>query len=653
MPRMRLVTSFLIVSALGLAQVKPVPPKGVAVSAADRTELETGLARLKQSLTGLKDNPLMPDVAIYYNAVRYALENDEFFKPEEVARAKDLLTQGRIRAANLAAKNTPWTTQTGLVVRGYVSKLDKSVQPYGLVIPPSYSPTAPHRWRLDTWFHGRNELLSEGNFITDRQKNPGEFTPRDTIVLHLYGRYCNANKLAGEVDLFEALEAVKRQYAIDENRIVVRGFSMGGAAAWHIAAHHAGLWAAAAPGAGFSETPDFLKIWAKEDLKPTWWEQKLWHLYDATDYAVNFFNLPLVAYNGDIDGQKQAADVMEKAMAAEKMRLTRVVGPQTGHKYHPDSKVEINRIVDANAERGREAYPRRVRFTTWTLAYNRMKWVTVEALGEHWKRARLDAEVTGERGIDVKTEHVEAFALEFGPGGCPLDPAAAPTVTVNGQRVLAAPPMSDRSWVGRFHRANGKWVAGPLPASLRKAHGLQGPIDDAFLDSFLMVKPTGTPMAPGVAKWVAGEQQHAITEWRRQFRGEAQVRDDSAVSDADIAASNLILWGDPGSNRVLARIADKLPVKWTAEAVMVGAKKYPAGTHAPVLIYPNPLNPKKYVVLNSGFTFREYDYLNNARQVPKLPDWAVIDTTTPPDERWPGKVVEAGFFGEKWEIVTR
>ena len=69
-----------------------------------------------------------------------------------------------------------------------------------------------------------------------------------------------------------------------------------------------------------------------------------------------------------------------------------------------------------------------------------------------------------------------------------------------------------------------------------------------------------------------------------------------------------------------------------------------------MLIYPNPLNPKKYVVLNSGFTFREYDYLNNARQVPKLPDYAVIDVTTPPNSRHPGKVVRAGFFGEKWEL---
>jgi hypothetical protein len=38
--------------------------------------------------------------------------------------------------------------------------------------------------------------------------------------------------------------------------------------------------------------------------------------------------------------------------------------------------------------------------------------------------------------------------------------------------------------------------------------------------------------------------------------------------------------------------------------------------------------------------------------VPKLPDWAVVDVNTPPSTRWPGKVVEAGFFGERWEVVA-
>src|SRR5262249_35427770 len=154
----------------------------------------------------------------------------------------------------------PWTTATGLVARGYVSKIDESVQPYGLVVPASYQPGLPFRYRLDCWFHGRGENLSELNFIDGRERSPGEFTPRGTFVLHPYGRYCNANKFAGEVDLFEALEQVRKSYPIDENRLLVRGFSMGGAACWQFAVHYAGQWAAAAPGAGFAETAEFLKV---------------------------------------------------------------------------------------------------------------------------------------------------------------------------------------------------------------------------------------------------------------------------------------------------------------------------------------------------------------------------------------------------------
>jgi len=147
--------------------------------------------------------------------------------------------------------------------------------------------------------------------------------------------------------------------------------------------------------------------------------------------------------------------------------------------------------------------------------------------------------------------------------------------------------------------------------------------------------------------------KHAIDHWRKQFRGEARVKDDSAISDADIAAHNLVLWGDPSSNKVLAKIADKLPVRWDARQVRLGAETFPSEHHIPVLIYPNPLNPKRYVVLNSGFTFREYDYLNNARQVPKLPDFAVIDVRTPPSSRLPGKVATAGFFDEAWKLPEK
>jgi Prolyl oligopeptidase family len=639
---------FLMAVQVCLPAAKQVPPPGIEVPATDRAELESGLSQLQKSIDGLKGNPLLPDVMIYHKAVKFALDGGEFYKPGEIPQAKKLLAEGQARAQALASGKAPWTSATGLVVRAYISKIDGSVQPYGLVVPPSFAADRPHKWRLDAWFHGRGENLSEVNFLTDREKNMGEFTPRDTIVLHLYGRYCNASKFAGEVDFFEALEDVKKHYNIDERRILVRGFSMGGATVWHIAAHHAGEWAAAAPGAGFAETGEYVADYRTGKIKPEWWEQKLWHLTNASDYALNFFQLPVVAYNGEIDPQKQAADMMEKAMQPYGMTLSRVYGPNTAHKYHPDSKVEINRIVDAVAERGNDPYPKKIRFSTWTLAYNRMKWVTVDGLEKHWERATVEAEITNDHTVTAKTTNVSAITMQMGPGASALEEAANTSVVLDGQSLAVMGPKTDRSWVAHFHKSGGKWITGE-DTGLRKQHGLQGPIDDAFLDSFVMVTPTGKPMVPEIASWVTSELSHASRFWRGQFRGEMPLRKDSEITEADIAHSNLILWGDPGSNSVLGRVVAKLPIRWTESSVTIDGKDYPAATTVPVMIYPNPLNPIKYVVINSGVTFRESSNTSNSLQVAMLPDFCGVDITAPPNEKWPGKIVGAGFFGERWQ----
>jgi len=658
-PRSFLPTLLACLLAAQAAE-RPVPAPGVPVPEADRVALEAGLRQLQASIEKLNTRHapkslLVADVKIYAEAVRYALRYNEFLKPEEIQRGKELLRQGQERADQLLSGRAPWAVQSGLVVRGYPSRIDDSVQPYGLVIPSSWSPGSPHRWRLDAWFHGRNESLTELNFIHDRQTNAGQFTPPDTIVLHLYGRYCNANKFAGEVDLFEALDAVKQHYRIDPDRINVRGFSMGGAATWHIAAHHAGLWASAAPGAGFAETAEFLKVFQNETVQPAWWEQKLWRMYDATAYALNFFNLPVVAYSGEKDRQIQAAQVMERELAKEGITLRHIIGPDTQHRYHPDSKMIIDRHIDAITARGRDPYPRRIKFVTYTLAYNRMKWLQVDGLEQHWEQARVDAEITGSRRVAVRTRNVSLLTLEFGPGGCPLDVDAKATISIDGSAVTVPGPLSDRSWRVTLAKSGGAWrIAGAKDSEgLRKRHGLQGPIDHAFMDRFVMVKPTGPPMFPQTHGWVRAEMERAITEWRRHFRGEPIVKNDEEVNADDILNANLILWGDPSSNKVLGRVTAKLPAGWSAGAVSIGGESFPADVHVPVFIYPNPLNPNRYVVVNSGFTFREYDYLNNARQVPKLPDYAIVDTRTPPDSRWPGKIAHAGFFDESWEAPKK
>lgn len=651
----------ILIMALPLSgqEIRRVPPAGIEVSGADRKELNDGLTELGTQIAdlsrSLESKPalleLLPDVQIFHNAARYALTYNEFFKADEIGKAKVLLKEGLDRAAALREGHAPWDHASGLIVRGYVSKIDGSVQPYGLVVPETVPNDPSRRRRLDIWYHGRGETLSEVNFLTDRQHSRGEFTPPDTIVLHPYGRYCNANRFAGEIDTFEALENVKKHYGIDANRILVRGFSMGGAACWMFATHHAGLWAGAAPGAGFSETAGFLHI---SDLNSVpWYQRKLWHWYDSTDYALNLFNCPTVAYSGGIDPQKQAADMMARAMSENGMTLVHVIGPNTPHRYEPNAKLEVARRMDSIVQRGRSEIPWHVKFTTWMLRYNRMLWVQVDGMETEWEQAIVEAKITHPLEVEVTTKNVTALTLTFEPGYCPLDTNHEPRVTIDHRQLTVPPPMSDRSWEVHFRRDGGTWqrVEAIDDGSLRKRHGLQGPIDDAFMDSFMMVRPTGQGPNEKTAVWVKTEMAHAIEHWRRQFRGDARVKDDAAIDERDIADNNLVLWGDPHSNLLLGRIADKLPIRWDDRAVHVGEKTYPAGSHVPVLIYPNPLNPKRYVVLNSGFTFREADYLNNARQTPKLPDWAVVDVTIPASPQAPGGIADAGFFGENWELT--
>jgi dienelactone hydrolase len=643
--------------------VRPIPPPGIQVPDDVRVRLSERVAQLGRALeafAGGADTPqrpksLLPDIRIFHKAVDWALRYDEFFHTNEFAAADRLLDEASRRLGALEQGRPYWLEARGLVVRGYVSRIDGSVQPYGLVVPESYNAHDGRDYRLDFWFHGRGEKLTELAFLDERMRRLGEFAPRGAFVLHPYGRYCNGARFAGETDAWEALADVQRRYPIDEDRLVVRGFSLGGAACWHLATHHAWRWAAAAPGAGFSETAEFLRVFQNEDLRPSWWEQKLWRLYDSTDHALNVGMVPLVAYSGEKDRQIQAAQAMEKAMAAHHLTLLHVIGPDTAHRYEPNAREEINHRVDALAAQGRVKVPPIVRFTTHTLRYPRMAWVTLDGLERHWEPAWVEARFTGNAEFDIRTRNVTGLTLRFGSGEYPFPIDEVPRITVDGQLLNGQRALSDRSWSAAFWREEGRWGhGGPSDDVVRKRHGLQGPIDDAFMDAFLFVRPTGRPLHPGVARWVESEFQRAVDHWRRHFRGDVSIRDDTQVTLDDMTTHHLVLWGDPGSNRVLARIAPSLPISWDSADIRLGADRYDAKSHAPILIYPNVLaGARRYIVVNSSFTFRDYDYLNNARQTPKLPDWAIVDLTQAPDSRQPGRIVNAGFFDESWRLAAR
>jgi hypothetical protein len=634
------------------------PPPGIPVPESDRRFLEHSLSSLFSKIHTLKSKQahadLLPDLEIFHKAVHDALVYDEIFDLKQIPAAKTLLEEGHKRADALILGQAPWTTAAGLVVRGFRSRVDGSIQPYGMVIPEGWTEKRSTRGMpLYSWCHGRGNTLSELAFLADRMKKPGEFTPPEALVVHVYGRFCNATKFAGETDFFEAAESVRTRYPVDPDRWIVAGFSMGGASTWHLAAHHAGLFAGASPGAGFAETAIYARVFDPEKTPPPWWEQLLWRQYDATASAGNLFNLPLVAYSGEEDGQIQSAHIMAEAMTAEGLTLEHLVGPKTGHKYEPETKKRLDARLRDLALKGRDPFPREVRFTTYTLRYHQMEWLTLDSLEKHWERAHVNAQLPGGNHVTFQTRNVAALTFGF-PHQLPSPFDGAPTLEVDGQQLEAPWPASGKSgWSAQLQKRNGKWtlITEPsAPATLAKVHGLTGPIDDAFMDPFIFVKPTGKSPHPKVGSWVESEMQRAFPQWRTVFRGEPPVKNDTEISEEDIASRNLVLWGDPSSNSVIRKILPQLPFRWTEAVLSMGHLSVSAAEHVPVLIFPNPLNPKHYVVLNSSFTFREGSSVTNSQQTPKLPDWALINLAIPPSNLAPGLIVDAGFFNENWQL---
>ncbi len=203
-----------------------------------------------------------------------------------------------------------------------------------------------------------------------------------------------------------------------------------------------------------------------------------------------------------------------------------------------------------------------------------------------------------------------------------------------------------------WYKREGKWTDEPLDPgpALAKRPGMQGPIDDAFMSSFLFVLPSRPCRHGVVQRFVDREVEFARSRWRQIMRGEDRVVLDTELTSEQIRTCNLVCFGDFQSNRYLASIASSLPFKWSDKELVVGTKKYDPAKHAVVMIYPNPQAPDRYVVVNSGITFREFSNKTNSRQIAMLPDWSILDVTQPSDGIYPGIVEDAGFFDEAWKL---
>ena len=661
----RLFLCVIALPSLGWGQrpVAPLPP--VVLTPVQRQQLDSSVATLDRILGELgakgADASLVADVAIFHKAGRALQENpDEFFVPEDVPKHLAMIEQGVTRGQDLLAGRSPWITQPARRLHGYVSALDGSVQPYGLRVPASYDGSKPVR--LYVWLHGREQRLTEAAFLDRAQRaTPSTSNPADEgqIQLDVYGRWNGiAYHWAGEADVFEAIAAVRARYQIDPQRILLRGFSMGGCGAWHIALHHPGFFAAAEIGAGTwpsrSQLPGF----------PAYQQGPLRIYENINDWSLNAFNLPVAGHGGENEtgtssipppppgtnarGQLESSLHVRAQLEKEGFPSTgdpfdlRVPGTparffiskNTGHGTGPEVRQKLDSFLKEHGDRGLVSADH-IRFVTFTTRYPHSGWVSVEHLAKHYQRAEVNARrLEGGRRYEVTTRNITRLTLR--------ETGSASTLAIDGQTL----PVKSAAAL-TIEKTNGRWAMAKPVKGLHKSHALQGPIDDAFLSPFLLVRPTGQPWNQAAHEQALRLLARFDRLYAKGLRAHPRVKDDKDVTADDIAKYNLVLFGDPGSNRWIAKTQGKTPLRWTRQQVSLGAQRYSAADHLPALVYPNPLAPQRYVVINSGMTIEDREY-RGEYGMPRLGDYAILRVKA--QEEWP-EVVTAGLFSETWQLV--
>ncbi len=606
-----------------------VPAQAPPPKVADR--LRMGQQALQERVARLKrvesiDLRLVADVDVFAKAVEWCLRHEEFYAPRSgqgvspwIGYAEAALKTGNARAAELAAGKPSWVLQTGSTIRGYYSKVDGSVQPYAVSLPAGINPRSGKRWPLHLKLHGRGSTLNELRLIAMHEGKP--LPPgQNFLQLDVFGRTNNAYRYAGETDVLEALADVGRRVRIDNRRITLWGFSMGGAGAWHLGLHHPSRWCSVGPGAGFV---DFYKYQNQDQQRPDHQHRTL-AIYDVVPYALNAFNVPVCTYGGEIDKQLVASTTMVKQAQRLGVPIKLLIGPGTGHRFHPDS------------------------FKEFMAFHKQHEWLTVEEMDELYKPAVVQAKKDAEGTLRIKTRNVAVLQIARD---------VADEVEIDGIRHRLA-TAADGLLPGVFYVRGAKsWNVLGYDESRNfqknldgnKRRDLQGPIDDAFMGPFICVRGTGVAWSKAQAAWANWTLDRFGREFDKWLRGRIRIVDDQSVSDEMIANNNLILFGDPGSNAVMARVLAKLPVEWTRKAIKVAGRTFLPDKHGLSLIYPNPLNPRRYVVINSGHTFHTKDFkASNSWLFPRLGDIAVQEFRRREAGGYDETIAWAALFNSGW-----
>lgn len=454
----------------------------------------------------------------------------------------------------------------------YWSNTMERIEALWVHVPPGYDPAKKYQffmyYKCGGGIHLKDGRVAGGYRPTIEAANRTDsFHAWSSLDIQVKGRK------GAHIELEEATAALCRDFSIDPDRIFLTGWSDGGFTAIWLASRYPHLVAGIAPACGN------------------------WQYSNIEDVGLS--NLPTLAVDGWSDGGYNNLQFNRwlalRGMGAD----ARCIWGQHGHSYQPyEDAEEFQYLMDWAKGKRRDLYPKKVRYATWNLSWNRAYWFAIDRVENPVLAAQFEAEVTEGNRIQVQARNIAAYRLLLSEKL--VDPQKPVVVVTNGKQSYSGPVKTDLL-IDLTPRPAGRFV---------KDASLPDDIAAAIIESTYATP--GSSAIPS-RRWLAVRS----TGWDERTAGllakwvPKDAKADVEVSDEDVARCNLLVYGGPDVNKFAARIAADLPVQFGRGKFTAGSKVYDQPTNCVAFLHPNPLNPKRYVLVygfNDAETFARHGF---------------------------------------------
>lgn len=522
----------------------------------------------------------------------------------------------------------------GFVRLAYQDEIDGSPQFCRAYLPMEYDPQ--EKWPLVIHLHGyysENPVYVKWWDADRRHRYPADRYP--VIYIEPHGRGNTSYQGIGEQDVLRCIEMAKQSFNVDENRIYLKGESMGGGGTWYVGTRHPELFAAIAPVYGGWD----YHIGMVENQLAKLTERERFNNEKSSSFIQTnaLLTTPVYVLHGDID---KSVNVDNSRYA---VRMLQRWGYDIRYHEFPGYGHEgidyIDDIMPWFLSHTRNSAPERVRVRSAYLRSASAHWIKVSQRRDPYSFIEAEAEVLINNTIRLSTKNV--LGIELSPPNNLIDYRKAVKVIWNVSDIRETRVTNGKICLqGKSYKT--------LP--LNKNPEIEGPISEVTNTPFAVVIGTISKDSLMV-KLCRQKAEDFINYWKDWQKFEPRVFIDTELTEEAMKKYSLILYGGPGVNLVTKRLSEKIPLKISSQEIEIAGEIFKAKDACVQMVYPHPLNSKRYVSVIGATSYAGMYFFNGKNDEF---DFYIQDGCVPNNRlgRSMDKLyIAKGVFDHRWQIA--